>query len=240
MTNPDHDQGGARVYTGSGFGRNRRTVLGVAGLAAVLGVGAFVVTDQLTKKPPTPRVVAEPAVSSPSAGPSSAATTDAAPTSRATGPVLPARAQASPSPSTVKERVDQARSANERLGTEVRSPLTSKVGGYVADPSKIKVETIGTVSKDRRQMRVVSAPLDLTGQRELAWVADGGEPYRGAHCSQTIKMSNNAEAKVRPTLLVCWRTSATRSAYTLLVDLDKKPSKEDSIAALDRAWAKLG
>lgn len=251
MTHPEHDHGGLKPTIGRRMVRHPRQVVGVIGLAAALGAGAYILTDQLTPDPREPTAAVEPrqvAIEPPSGSPIGAPATSTdprdgtissspVPTSAAASslPVSPA-----PSPGSVAQRLADARSANTRLGTAVRPAVPPKAGGYVVNAAQTKVVESGSLKKDGRMLRVVSAPLDLAGQRELAWVGDDGKPYRGARCSQTIQMSNNVVPKARPTLLICWRTSAERSAYTVLVDLRKKPSKDDSIAALDRAWNKLG
>ncbi|WP_250033361.1 hypothetical protein [Paractinoplanes maris] len=91
-----------------------------------------------------------------------------------------------------------------------------------------------------RTLRVVSGHGDLTGYRELAWVADRGrQEAHGVRCSQTIRLSLDEKPARHPTLLVCWRTSAQRSAYTVMVDQDGRPSAKVSVAALDAAWRRL-
>jgi hypothetical protein len=87
---------------------------------------------------------------------------------------------------------------------------------------------------------VVSALGDLSGHRELAWVADGGTPVGKARCSNTIQLSGDAEAAKKPNLLVCWRTSEKKSVYTVAVDLDGDPSERKSVAAINREWRSLG
>jgi len=93
---------------------------------------------------------------------------------------------------------------------------------------------------DRRTLRVVSARGDLTGSRELLWVADGGHAVGKARCSQRFRFSPDAAVSEKPTLLICWRTSATRSVYTVAVDLDGRPSEKASVATIDKVWAQLG
>jgi len=101
------------------------------------------------------------------------------------------------------------------------------------------VTTTGTVAVDHHTLRVVAARRDLTGQGELGWVADSGYPVGDARCSQTVRIGTTP-VRVRRTLLICWRTSAQRSVYTVAVDLDRPPSATDSVAALNRAWMSLG
>ena len=104
---------------------------------------------------------------------------------------------------------------------------------------QIRVSNSGTIKNDRRTLRVVSAYGDLTGKRELAWVADAGHVVGAARCTQNFKFNAEARAGVRPTMLLCWRTSATKSVYVILVDLDHKPSESTAVSAINQAWAKL-
>jgi hypothetical protein len=101
------------------------------------------------------------------------------------------------------------------------------------------VSESGSLPVDRRTLRVVSARGDLTGSRELLWVADGGHPVGTARCSQKFRFAPSNEVTEKPTLLVCWRTSATRSVYTVAVNLDGRPSEKASVATIDKVWAEL-
>ncbi len=238
----DHDQD-QLTDDGTGSARSiRRTqaIVGGTALAIALGVGGFLLSNRHAERltsAPTPAPVGKAIAPSPSGVADSAGTAQADSTGLF-GPVRPSPAP-SVSASSLADRLADARSANHRLGTEVRPPAPPKSARPPVDPSKLHIVESGSLTTDHKTLRVVSAPLDLTGQRELAWVADGGEPYGDADCTQKIKMSNNPTAAVRPTLLICWRVSATRSAYTVAVDLSQHPSKADSVAALDQAWAKL-
>jgi len=102
--------------------------------------------------------------------------------------------------------------------------------------AKVTVTTSGSVSKDKKTLKVVSAPTDLSGQRELAWAADNGRAVGDARCTQNFQFNPQSRAGVRPTMLLCWRTSPTKSVYTVLVDLSQKPSEKMSVAAIDKAW----
>jgi hypothetical protein len=107
-------------------------------------------------------------------------------------------------------------------------------------PTDVKVSNSGHVNKDKKTLRVVTAHGDLTGQQELAWVADAGQPVGEAHCTQNFKIGQDAKPRERPTMMICWRTSATKSVYTVSIDLTKKPSAADSVAAINKAWAQMG
>jgi hypothetical protein len=248
MRNVDNDRAaqeswpddGAGVYTSAMARRSRRRkqVMGAVGLVILLGGGALVArqlgddADTVTTgdtgalAPITEPSTSVPGVLAPSGRPSAAAASTGVRSFTVT-----------PSPSTVAQRVAAARSAAAKAGTTPRAPLPPKAGGAYAQD--VEVATKGSVAKDRRTLKVVSAREDLTGQRELAWVADGGEPVGSSRCTQTFRFSGGTTAAERPTLLVCWRTSAEKSVYTVAVDLDGRPSKQASVAEIDKTWAKL-
>ncbi|WP_030438882.1 hypothetical protein [Actinoplanes subtropicus] len=235
MTNAEPENGGVPSAISSRVRRNKRTVIGVTGLAAVLGVGALLVTHQVRNGSgaaveTTGETEALPARTAGSPSPlrsGRAASGGAA----VMGPVAPAVSGAK----SVAERLREARSANQRLGTEVRQPAP-RPPTHV-DPSKVKVVQTGS-NQTGHMMRVSSAPFDLTGYRELAWVRDGAR-YGDATCTQKITVSQNVPARERLTLLICWRTSAKKSAYTVAIDFHKRPSAADSVAELDKAWAAI-
>jgi hypothetical protein len=104
----------------------------------------------------------------------------------------------------------------------------------------LTVTTSGSLPKDHHTLKVVSALDDLSGQHELAWAADSGHPVGDARCTQNFRIGPSAAAKVRPTMLLCWRTSADRSVYTVAVDLDQRPSEKASVATINEVWSKLG
>ena len=232
MINADHEEGGFTSVLSRHVRRHRRAVIGATGLAAVLGAGAFLVTDQVTKDSPT------------SAGPSSAVTTGppvsagvSAEPAPQTGPERPASAGQTATgqttgPQTLQERAAEARSANKRLGTEVRHQ--SPVKATDVDSAKVHVEQTGS-DRAGKMLRVSSARQDLTGYRELAWVRDG-TAAGDAVCTKKITLSPESPARARPTLLICWRLSARKSVYTVAVDFKTPPPESVSVAALDRAW----
>ena len=102
------------------------------------------------------------------------------------------------------------------------------------------VSESGSLPKDRRTLKVVSARGDLTGSHELLWVADGGHQVGSARCSQKFRFNAKSAVSEKPTLLICWRTSATRSVYTVAVNLDGRPSEKASVATIDKVWDELG
>jgi hypothetical protein len=219
-------------------GRRRKAVIGVTGLAAVLGVGAFVITDRVTDHSSTRDVAAisapQPAaVTSPASPPTSPGHT---PSPSASASVTPADAtRAEPDPEVSREIV-AARSRAAADGVPLLRGLTSKALGSVSD---VRVTSSGSPQAVGGTLKVVSARGDLTGYQEMAWVGDQGEAVGDARCSQQFRLSNDVEATKRPTLLVCWHTSATKSVYTVALSLKSPPSRKASVAAIDKAWAKL-
>ena len=90
---------------------------------------------------------------------------------------------------------------------------------------------------ERRTIRVVVGHADLTGKLELRWAADEGHPVGMARCTQNFKLTEGSPASIRPTMLLCWRTSPTLSVYSLLIDFDHRPVERDAVAALEEAWS---
>jgi hypothetical protein len=229
MRNEDHDD--TENAVGSVVARRARhrkqAVAGAAGLA-LLGAGAFVVTTRVSDdgRTATEGVATIAPAASPTGGDQRSASVTA-PTS------------ATARPKTTKELIAAARELASKPNNQVRRPLPPRNGNTVGD-DEVTVTDTGSLERDKATLRVVSARADLTGQRELSWVANAGERLGGARCTQKIRLSAGAAALVKPTLLLCWRTSADKSVYTLAVNVAERPSKKASVAALDKEWSKLG
>ncbi len=67
-------------------------------------------------------------------------------------------------------------------------------------------------------VRVVAARTDLTGALELAWAGDAGTKVGPVSCTNKTKLTPDQPARVRPTVMLCWRTSASLSVYALVID----------------------
>ena len=106
---------------------------------------------------------------------------------------------------------------------------------YAPGTATIIGRTYGSPAQ-RRTIRVVVARTDLTGKLELTWAADAGHAVGDAHCTQNFKLTASSPASIRPTMLMCWRTSPTLSAYSITIDFDHKPKDSDGVAALEEAW----
>jgi hypothetical protein len=196
--------------------RRRYQVVAAVGITAVLGSGASVAMHIAQRQPENrpdahDGPAAKPdAVNAPGA---SARTTGGAPT-----PGASAGAIAPPAPDRT-----------------LRAPALAP-----APAVSVTVTNSGSIAEEHHTLRVVSARADLSGQRELAWVADSGRPVGTARCTQNFQFSPDSPAAVRPTMLLCWRTSANKSVYTVAVDLDHPPSEQAAVATIDRVWSDLG
>jgi hypothetical protein len=213
-----------------------RLAAGAIGLAAVVGGTTFALVNVSGEEARTAvaEVAAPAPVTSESVAPS-ASTVPSGPVSSAGTTVveMPSRTVTA-LPSTAAERKASALRAGAG-DVKVQRPLIE--GPQL--PGEITVSERGSVREDGKMLRVVSARKDLTGYDELAWVAGAGKRVGSSRCTQEIRLSNEQKPKKRPTLLLCWRTSAERSVYTVAVNVKQKPSQRESVAAINKAWAKL-
>jgi hypothetical protein len=212
--------------------RRRKQVAGAVGLVAVLGGGAFLITDQMTDRSTTisdTGAVAPivPATASPTValGPAPA---KASPTPKGTSP-SPAKSL------TTEQKIAAARAAMAKDGVPVKRPPV-RAGSQLTAADV----TVTNKSSAGGTLKVASARGDLTGYGEMSWVADDGRPVGDARCSQNFRFANSVPIGEKPTLLVCWLTSATKSVYTVAVVPKGRPSTATSVAAIDAEWAKLG
>lgn len=222
--------------------RSRRVAFGAAGLAVAAVAGVAVATYEpgrsrqeavrtAAESPSSAPASSGPATNGPAASrPAGGQASAAAVTGDGSATTAPAK------PPSLDQRLNDARTANERLGTTVRRPLPAD--GREA-PRDLRVVNTGSLRQDGKSLRVVTARSDLTGQRELRWVADKGKPVGRARCSQNVKASQDTPAQVRPTLLFCWRTSSAKSVFTVAVVLKGRPDPAESVAKLNAAWNKL-
>lgn len=201
---------------------------------AVIGGGTYTIADRLTGDgaEKTDTALSGPAKQPSIAGPvmPDATAASAAPdagTSPAPGPTISLGAEA-------MQRLTAAKKAGEN---DIKAQRAIPQPAVTAPLQRWEE---GSLRKNGKMLRVVSAAQDLTGYKELAWVADEGEKVGSSRCSQTLKMSNEQEPRVRPTIVICWRLSPERSVYSLLIDLKKKPSMRESVAKIDKVWARMG
>jgi hypothetical protein len=87
-------------------------------------------------------------------------------------------------------------------------------------------------------VRVVGARTDLTGKLELAWAADAGTKVGPVSCTNNTKLTPDQPAKIRPTVMLCWRTSGSLSVYALVIDPKATTPVPTTTAAqaVDSVW----
>ena len=148
-----------------------------------------------------------------------------------TAPASATSPSSSPSPSASAPDPEAAAIAAKRAAPMTTATTTASFRGVT-----VTVATSGSVAVNRRSLKVVSAPTDLSTYRELAWRADAGHPVGDARCTQNYRFNPGQAVSSRPTMLLCWRTGPSRSAYILAVDVDQHPVERDAVTALDRGW----
>src|SRR3954447_679781 len=184
--------------------RRVRIAASAAGLAAVLGVGAYVITDNLADGD-TVTSTGVPAAQPPISGSATAGGVSPSGSLSATSSTSP-----SPAPSLapdVAATIAETRRKMAEDGVPVQRPATPRK--TVTAAASIMRDTVGSL-KEGGIVRIVSARGDLTGQSELAWVAGGVAKHRNVDCSQTFKFATSPKPARKPNLLLCWRTSARK------------------------------
>jgi hypothetical protein len=120
----------------------------------------------------------------------------------------------------------------------VQRPLTA--APHAMNAAAAYQEQNRTMSDGSGTMRIISAKGDLSGEQEMLWVTGDGEPAGGgASCTQKFRFAQNTEPAVRPTMLLCWRISESRSVIVLAVSKEK-PSRKETVSTLTSQWEKLG
>lgn len=190
-----------------------RIVAGSIGLALVLAAGFFLVTDEVTDSDRSPGALA-PLI--PAVAPGVTTAGDG------TRPVPAIATSASSAPAV--PGVQGRKAGTERA--EPR-PLAAAGGPLAAVSTSTRTTAEGSI-------RVTAAKADLAGRGDLLLAADGGD----GRCTRNLRIGE-ASARVVPTMLLCWRTSATRSVITLATATRGRPSATASLAVLDREWARL-
>ncbi|GIF39683.1 hypothetical protein BC793_102358 [Actinoplanes xinjiangensis] len=258
MTTHDDDRpgdDGSRGAAPTPLVRSRRhrlrTAAGITGLAALLGAGAYATTSRIVGDgdtetrdvtavgQPAQRATgpAEPTVSS--SAPTPGAGGSAPSTGSATGaaqPVNPPAAEPTESKS-VRQQIVEAREKAAKDGIRVQRART---------PAPDVAAPVGEVTEatepfqDNGTLRTISARYDLTGQRELLWIANEGKKVGDARCTQKFQFSNNTTPRERPTMLLCWRTSQDKSVMVLAVTPEGRPDARDAVAKLDTRWRAMG
>ncbi|WP_189335309.1 hypothetical protein [Actinoplanes ianthinogenes] len=210
--------------------RRRQAVVAVAGAAALLAGGAFLGTQLIEVQQPT---LPEPAALAPQTPPSpSAPPTEEPPPQLGAKPTLSAaRAKLSPMPSPSLD-------ADELAASEAADGFLQHLAP--ASPGTADQQVTERIEATRDgSIRVTTARYDLSGRGQLSLLADQGTMVGSAHCTNRVRFSAGAAAAERPHLMLCWRTSPTRSVVTMAVNRDSRPAATASVAVLEREWAAL-
>jgi hypothetical protein len=194
----------------------------VIGLAALLAphprkepTGSAVGRPDAAESSPAPDTPSRSPVPPASPGPSAAGTSAPA------GPASPPRSTA-------------ARTAGPVVSPPpTEAPLRAMTAREDVDTTMSK-----SASADGRQtLRVVSADGDLTGQQEMVLVGDEGTPVGSVRCTQNFRFSRDAPAETKPTMMICWWITPTRSVYALAVDrTGSAPSAATTAAVVYRVF----
>jgi hypothetical protein len=103
-----------------------------------------------------------------------------------------------------------------------------------------------TSTMSRRSIRLIAGRTDLTGTLDIGKAADAGAINKAAsgdvHCTHNLVLVPRTEARVRPTVLLCWRTSASLSVSSLIIDpvVTSPIPDADGVAAVNAAWKAAG
>ena len=217
--------------------RRTRMAVGATALAVLLGGGAYLITDQVTKNSGETTEIA--ALASPEASVS-----PGAPSPSGSSFVSSATPQTSATPSgsgqsispEVRESIEAARDKMLKDGVPVKHPVVPKVAQTVGN---VEITTTGSL-KEGGIVRIEAARANLSGQRELAYVAGGVKEYRKVPCSQTFQFSTNPTPAKKANLLMCWRTTPQKSVVAIIVDPKGKPSRDKAVDALEKKWRTMG
>ena len=87
-------------------------------------------------------------------------------------------------------------------------------------------------------VRIVAARADLTGALEMTWAGDAGVKVGPVSCTNTIRLTPQQPAKTRPTVMLCWRTSASLSVYALVINpkATRPVPMTDAAATVQSVW----
>jgi hypothetical protein len=232
------DDGSDAVYASVArrSGRRKKAVIGAVGLVSIFGASVLVTEQVLDARHTAPS--SQNGAAALPAGSHGVPAASAGPSGRAkAGTGSPAGSSSgTPRPQTSSERIAAARSAAAKAPSKVLRPLPPQYGAAAEVSDDV---TTSTRKKDGETLKVVSARHDLTGYRELGWAADEGQKVGSASCTQKIRLSPDDRIRLQPTLLLCWRTTATKSVYTVAVKIGGHPSKQASVAEIDKVWSKL-
>ncbi|BBH63797.1 hypothetical protein ACTI_04820 [Actinoplanes sp. OR16] len=211
--------------------RRKQALVAITGAAAVLAGGGFLALQLNNADQPS---LPEPAALAPLTGTAAASpSVEAEPSvtrtsKKAAKPADAVEISPAPSPS-------ESESAAE---AQASAAAKSEVKAATAESGPI---TERTELLENGTIRIVSAPRDLTGERDLQLAADRGKPAgQGVKCTTKVRVAAGVPESQRPTLLLCWRTSEDRSVVTMAVVPSGEPPTASSVEIIGKEWARLG
>lgn len=221
--------------------RRRLVMVGIAGGATALVGGAFLLVQtpdarqESLPEPPSSSVASE---TTPTPGtPESSAPARPAASSPASTPAKNTAGEKPGEKSATEKKIDEARAKAEADGFPLRRPPKAKGGGKKVNEAAVKQ---WTEPIKNGVVRVTTARQDLTGGATLRLAGDHGRSVGGGiSCTDKIRLSEDAPATARPTVLMCWRTSSARSVVTLMATPKGIPSADANVSIIKREWAKL-
>ena len=228
MSVRDGDLPGDEEIVVRGRARRGRLMSGAAGLALVLG-GGYLVVAQLADRD-APVVNRAPGALAPMV-----------PVTRSAAATAIDRDGIGPAPAVVgaggATTAGGAPAAGGAAAGGAAAPGDSGRRAVRAAGDRVDAGAVSTSTRATAEgsIRVTTARADLTGRADLLPAGDGGTPAGDARCTRNLRLGG-AGARVMPAVLLCWRTSATRSVITLATG---RPTIAGSLAVLDREWARL-
>ncbi|WP_127504270.1 hypothetical protein [Actinoplanes solisilvae] len=230
--------------------RRARMALALAGLTAV-GTGSYVVADRFSVEETAETTAGTPlrtsagnqtevgSVSSPASPAIRSSSQPAVPATPAPDESASARS-ASAEPRSDAERVKAAKSFAAKHGVTNFHPVIPRDQPELSAAAAAATVTTTGSAEQGKTMRIITAKGDLTGQLELGWVAGGITKVGEVSCSQTFRLANEEKPRKKPSMAVCWRTSAEKSVAAVTVNLHGKPSFSEGAAVIMREWRELG
>jgi len=96
----------------------------------------------------------------------------------------------------------------------------------------------GTGQPGARTLRLVAGRTDLSGALEQAWASGAGTVVGSDQCTNNVRLTPTGTPRVRPTVMLCWRSTSTFSAYALVIDPKSTSAvpATDAATALDTLW----
>jgi len=89
-----------------------------------------------------------------------------------------------------------------------------------------------------RTIRAVAGRTDLSGALEQAWATGAGTVVGSDQCTNNVRLTPTSAPRVRPTVMLCWRSTSTFSAYAVVIDPKATTPipATDAATALDTLW----